>query len=240
MFLTPWTTLPDLRLVADAIRRLNLSPHVGGALGSRLSLTAKSPLLAEARREGLLIEAERGPDEPVAWRFADDVVAAAVLAFTDAGRDDQGTLEALEEVLDAIAGVARGKQRRRLALVPSPAAAEKDGKRVDGIQRVELFGDVVRIDRRLAAVAIAAARRAATAGARGIVMAGWSRSAPGFWMTSWRCAAIWAYRACQSRPTRRASTTTARGRSRRRGSRAQSSRGEAAWRRASPASGARG
>jgi molybdenum cofactor biosynthesis enzyme MoaA len=171
VFLTPWTTLSDLRQASDAIRRLGLAQRIGRALASRLCLTPSNPLFAGARADGLLNGGQRGPDDPVDWRFRDEIVAAAVLAFTNERRfDDATALDSLDAALDAIAGGARGKTRRRLQFAPAPAQQRRE--RGHQVHRVELRGEVARVDRRATASAIAAARRAASAGAREIVIGG--------------------------------------------------------------------
>lgn|GEM_PF-707144 len=141
---TPWTTLEDLRINADVMRRRGFSRFRGRALLSQLRLHPEQPLFHLAQRDGLLELVRQDPNESDAyrrgyrmdapWRFADPKVAkvhAAVLAESTLA--DDALFEVFEEALDEAAGQARGKNKRPLRMVRAPNDKRGGGARTQQI-----------------------------------------------------------------------------------------------------------
>jgi MoaA/NifB/PqqE/SkfB family radical SAM enzyme len=141
---TPWTTLEDLRINADVMRRRGFSRFRGRALLSQLRLHPEQPLFHLAQRDGLLEATREDPNESDAyrrgyrmdapWRFADPKVAkvhAAVLA--ESALADDALFEVFEEALDEAAGQARGKNKRPLRMVRAPNDKRGGGARTQQI-----------------------------------------------------------------------------------------------------------
>jgi len=191
---TPWTTLADLRINADAMRRLGFERFRGKALLSQLRLRPTLPLYWLAKRDGLLLEAfarpedsdarRRGYDVDQPWRFADPKVAEVHRAVLDAaGLDDAALFEVFEEALDAAAGVARGKRGRPTRLLVAPN--DRPTRKGPSTQQISLGrgcnqactfclarGEERTPPRARAARAVAAVRAAAQEGVETVVLTG--------------------------------------------------------------------
>jgi hypothetical protein len=107
---TPWTTLADLRVNYEAMRRTRFTEFRGSVLLSRARLYPDTALLHLAARDGLLADRwdDRAADnarrygyhESQPWRFAHEEVArfaalAAELSERTGSRDQLGLFEAL-------------------------------------------------------------------------------------------------------------------------------------------------
>ncbi|MCC6528035.1 MAG: radical SAM protein, partial [Polyangiaceae bacterium] len=190
---TPWTTLEDLRVNANAMRRLGFERFRGGALHSQLRLHPKQPLYWLAKRDELLVEAferadlsdahRRGYRVDHAWRFRDPKVGAVHRRLLDARGATDGELFAIfEDALDEAAGVARGKKARPLRMVPAPrdvghAAPATTTLSVNracnqSCSFCVYHGQEVEPPRMRAARAIQGVRAAAAEGARTLVLTG--------------------------------------------------------------------
>jgi MoaA/NifB/PqqE/SkfB family radical SAM enzyme len=190
---TPWTTMEDLRINADAIRRLNFTDFRGRALLSQLRLYPNVPLHWLAKRDGLLLDAfptdatsdahRRGYEADRPWRFRDERVGRVHARLLEAAAsDDAELLSVLDAALDDEAGVARGKQKRPLRMVRAP---NDRGPRGPATHAVALnracnqscaFCNARGVDeidaRRRAARAIREVQAAARAGRRTLVLGG--------------------------------------------------------------------
>lgn len=116
---TPWTTLEDLRVNANVLRREGGERL--GALRARLRLSPGTPAHRLAEQDGLLLEAGAAPGEGAPWRFRDvrtEQVWQRLGVATEATEAE--LFELFERALDAAAGVARGKRGRPLRMVRAP------------------------------------------------------------------------------------------------------------------------
>jgi MoaA/NifB/PqqE/SkfB family radical SAM enzyme len=191
---TPWTTLADLRVNADVMRRLGFSRFRGRALLSQLRLYPQLPLYWLAKRDGLLVEsferadqsdaARRGYEADHAWRFRDPKVAAVQRRLLDAAStcDEKQLFDVFEEALDEAAGVARGKKGRPTRMVASPNEVAKKGPATQQITLTRRCnqactfcthrGEDPTPPRQRAARAVQAVRAAAREGVRSVVLTG--------------------------------------------------------------------
>jgi molybdenum cofactor biosynthesis enzyme MoaA len=191
---TPWTTLNDLRINADVMRRLGFEKFRGRALLSQLRLYPHLPLYWLAKRDGLLLDryvdpsdsdaARRGYEADHPWRFADSKVALVHRRLLDEapGADDARLFEIFEQALDDAAGIARGKKGRPLRMVAAPNDVARKGP---STQQITLnracnhactfcvhHGEETLSDRARATRAIHAVKTAARNGVSNVVLTG--------------------------------------------------------------------
>ncbi len=191
---TPWTTLEDLRVNADVMRRLGFARFRGKALLSRLRLYPHLPLYWLAKRDGLLLDrfarddesdaSRRGYEADHPWRYLHPKVGEVHRKLLDAaaGSDERALFEVFEHALDEAAGVARGKRGRPQRMAPAPNDVAKKGPSTQQItlnkrcNQTCTFcvhrGDESHGDRARAARAIQAVRAAASEGVRSVVLTG--------------------------------------------------------------------
>ncbi|MFO0658210.1 MAG: radical SAM protein [Polyangiaceae bacterium] len=135
---TPWTTLEDLRINANAIRQLGFAEFRGKALLSQLRLYPNLPLYWLAKRDGLLIDRferddmsdafRRGYESDHPWRFRDPKVESVHRRLLDASSmSDADMFGVFEDALDEVAGVAKGKRDRANRMVRAPRDEARRG-----------------------------------------------------------------------------------------------------------------
>lgn len=190
---TPWTTLEDLRINANAIRQHGFERYRGRALLSQLRLYPNLPLYWLAKRDGLLVEEfarpdmsdarRRGYEADMGWRFKDERVAAVHRRLLDAKSvADSDLFDVFEDALDDAAGVARGKRDRPLRMVRAPRDMSRERPATQqilltracnqGCAFCNIRGTDARAPRVRAARAIAAVRAAAQKEASTVVLGG--------------------------------------------------------------------
>lgn len=140
----PWTTLEDLRINANVMRRRGFSRFRGRALLSQLRLHPEQPLYWLAKKDGLLVEDRQDPRESDAYRrgyrvdapfrFADPKVAAVHAAvLRSAHLPDDALFDVFEDALDDAAGQPRGKNKRPHRMVRSPNEQKHKGARTQQV-----------------------------------------------------------------------------------------------------------